>query len=250
MKRRINYIVVGTGRCGTLYMARLLTSLGELCTHEGVFTAGGIGTAVYRIEGGSQNLSSSPRSFEYETDWLTTPTSEIITNHSESSYMASPYLDHPILEESKVIHIVRHPIDVISSFCLDFGYFSSDGTNNIEEEHIYVSMPSLHGVSYGPSRASFYYRKWNEMIEEKCALHKEKGNYLFHRIEDDIDEVVDFVGRKIAEDMFADKKSNTRKHRTEKISLRDISQPYRSQLIEIADRYGYTFAHSNKPPIF
>ena len=36
-KQKLDFLVTGTGRCGTVYMAELLTSLGIPCGHESLF---------------------------------------------------------------------------------------------------------------------------------------------------------------------------------------------------------------------
>ena len=40
---KLKYLVTGTGRSGTVYMARLLTSLGIPCSHEMIFDYRGFG---------------------------------------------------------------------------------------------------------------------------------------------------------------------------------------------------------------
>lgn len=75
-------IVTGTGRCGTGYMAQVLTRAGLECTHEEVFTPDG--------------------PVEHPHVW------------AEASWLAVPYLSHH--PRTPVVLVHRHPLAVISSF--------------------------------------------------------------------------------------------------------------------------------------
>ena len=115
----IQYIVVGTGRCGTLYTANLLTSLGIPCGHEAIFTPKG---PDYEVLAGNKEPISSDVS-----------KAENLSNDkmlmADASYMAAPFLG---LFDAQVIHIVRNPKDVIRSFVVEFNYFS--GSEPRQEE--------------------------------------------------------------------------------------------------------------------
>jgi hypothetical protein len=106
-QNKLKFIVVGTGRCGTVYMAKLLTEVGIPCSHERIFANNGINYAAYILNyGGGQN-SLSARDANLDNCW------PVI---AESSYMAAPYLDHFCLKDATIIHVVRDPVNVILSF--------------------------------------------------------------------------------------------------------------------------------------
>lgn len=76
----IRLLITGTGRCGTMYMARLLTASGVPCGHEDVYTVAGI---------------------------MARPDLE-----ADSSWAAAPWLTG---FSGTVIHLVRHPMEVVRS---------------------------------------------------------------------------------------------------------------------------------------
>lgn len=82
-------IVTGSGRCGTGFMARVLTESGVACSHEGVFTPFG----VHR----------SRRNWQ-----------------ADSSWMAVPHLSTH--RDCLRVLVYRHPLDVINSF-VGIGFF-------------------------------------------------------------------------------------------------------------------------------
>ena len=49
MCNELKIISTGTGRCGTAYMSKLLTSVGIPCGHESLFTNKGLTEYKYRI---------------------------------------------------------------------------------------------------------------------------------------------------------------------------------------------------------
>src|SRR6516165_7960197 len=52
---KLQYLVVGTGRSGTVYLARLLTSIKIPCGHERVFNGEDIDAALAILEQGGSN---------------------------------------------------------------------------------------------------------------------------------------------------------------------------------------------------
>jgi len=76
----LKFLIAGTGRCGTGYMAALFNELGIPCGHEKVFNADD------KVKGGP---------------WV-----------GDSSWHCVPFL--PVID-LPVLHVVRHPLDVIGS---------------------------------------------------------------------------------------------------------------------------------------
>src|SRR5438874_64358 len=109
--QKLLYVVTGTGRSGTVYLANLLTRSGIPCGHESIFTPGGLDEALARVEGRSP-IHVSAISVEACGPWLPDALSLV----ADSSYMAAPFLDHAVLAYAHVLHVVRHPMDVINSF--------------------------------------------------------------------------------------------------------------------------------------
>ena len=93
------YVIVGTGRCGTKFTARFLDNLGIGCSHESFYTPEG------------PMLRNKNRYYKAKAD---------------ASWLAVPFLPEG---EKRVLHQVRHPIAVVSSFYklgfFDTQYYSS-----------------------------------------------------------------------------------------------------------------------------
>jgi len=227
----LKYIVTGTGRCGTMFMSKFLTSANINCGHELIFNNDGLEKARTNIE---------------------------IYNdlEADASYMAAPYLSTDLLCNSKIIHIVREPMEVINSFIVAFCYFLSHrpSCKQIEGEwtyeyppgadpefkfmkFMYSHIPALHHEVLTPvERAALYYVEWNKMIEEKC-----KGrDFLFYPIENDISKVCDFIGVKKSLELYCDKNTNKAEY-DKRYVLQSVPSGYiRDELINIGKRYGYS----------
>lgn len=173
---KLRYLVTGTGRCGTVYLAKLLTSIGIPCGHESVFTYYGLEWALKVLNGGQTEVSliSKLASVEEENKgigWLHGD-----TLMAESSYLAAPFLDDNCLKDTTIIHVVRRPMQVINSFVEGLGYFNEtckeDKYKRPYHEFIYRYLPELIGLD-PVSQAALYYVRWNEMIKAKSK------NYFF-----------------------------------------------------------------------
>lgn len=202
--QQLKYLIAGTGRCGTVYMARLLTSLGIHCGHESIFDWKGYRWAEMKLKG-EEPLECSESSSMNMIDgkWIPEPpwvdVDQIV---AESSYMSVPFLDDPILKDVPVIHVVRNPVRVINSFCNYLGYFQSENWSNSYEQFIYRHLPELQKPMMPYDRAALFYVLWNELIEEY-------GASFFHRIEDDIDLLLGFL-KKSGEEHYNNTKINSR----------------------------------------
>ncbi|RDJ35112.1 MAG: hypothetical protein DWQ19_09770 [Crenarchaeota archaeon] len=239
---KLNFIVTGTGRCGTVYLAKLLTSVGIPCGHESIFRCkGGVETFPERLK---HQVFISTRSTEYE-NWLTTPFVK-----ADSSYLSAPFLNDPLLKDTKIIHLVRNPIRVIFSFCESFNYFTIKRYPFFCEETFIHKTLLKEGVDLtlldDPIlRATMFYIKWNELIERQC--HTKES--IFHKIEDDIKYVLNFVNKPRAKNYFMDKRANTHRHNIFSKTIHDIpDSKEKDALIEKSLSYGYDLFNEPKPP--
>lgn len=183
----LKLIATGTGRCGTVGIAKILSHAGIFCGHEAIFDCQGLEGAKERLAGIKPILLSEVSklaSVEEENLGMTwfkhedpTATIEIV---ADSSYMAAPFLDQ--IDNVKIVHVVREPIKVINSFVGGFNYFKKKTPIASKPYHdfIYSFFPELKEDMDPLSRAALYYILWNTMIEEK-SKNKE---YLLYRIED------------------------------------------------------------------
>lgn len=162
-------VITGTGRCGTLYGAMLLDSYGIACGHESVFTNSGLRKHIIN----TKNPPTSPISKRQCGTWLKNKKLE-----ADSSYMAAPYLDQV---EGSVIHFIRDPLKVISSFVRGMHYFWNTKPSNQYERFIYSHLPQLSHKMRAVERAALYYLDWNELIVKKII----GKNYVMHNIDSD-----------------------------------------------------------------
>jgi hypothetical protein len=242
--KKIKYLVVGTGRCGTVYMARLLTSLGVTCGHECCFDWRGFDYAEAKLDGliPMQTSDCSKNKFQDGSHfpigkWL--DESKIV---AESSYMASPFLQHKLFNETKIIHVVRNPIRVINSFIKYLEYFANRHPAlwypaKKYESFIYYHCPDLYWDMSQEERAALYVLRWNKMIQ-KLSEGKER---IFHRVEDDPQSVIDFVDMKRPESFFCDRKINSFEKTKDQFTLDKLPPGnIKDELIEMGREYGYS----------
>lgn len=192
-------MVVGTGRCGTVNLAKVLSSAGLNCGHESIWKYDGLEPALDRINGKKPleiSLIAKLASYSDEENnisWF--PKGEDIVLEGDSSYMAAPFLNHSCFDNVIIIHVVREPIKVINSF-LGFGYFAEDIFKN--EHHrryldfMYTHVPELRESMPAIDRAALYYIKWNKMIEERAKAR------IFHRIGSSPLKIINKLGLKNA----------------------------------------------------
>ena len=227
---KLKYLVVGTGRCGTAFMARLLSESGTLCTHEAFYTPKGASFAAEGLEGKRKircsAISLTQGAWVHENNKI----------QAESSYMAAPFLQDKKLSSTKIIHVVRNPLKVISSFVKDLKYFRSDKPTNEYEKFIWNYIPSLSEIKDKYSRAAHYYVEWNSLIEEYAV----KENYFFVNVESDSSEVLKNLDISSSAIMADNIPKNSRKKRFFDIKSSHIkNKPVREKLLELSKRYGY-----------
>jgi hypothetical protein len=231
--KKLRYVVTGTGRSGTVYLAHLLTKSGLPCGHESVFTPWGLEEAIARLEGRSA-IQVSSMSLESCSDWLT-GVGEVV---ADSSYMSAPFLDHAVLKDARIIHVVRHPMDVINSFVVGLNYFQQWIPPDPWHWFMYTHVPQLR-LDYHPlERAALYYLRWNQMIETRSAGKP----YFFCPVETITSKLFVYLGRQCDdENLLGARKMNSRMDGKAEYTFEDIpAGPIREELYKLAERYGYT----------
>lgn len=165
-------------------MARLLTQLGIPCGHESLFDFRGFDGLCERLAG---KRSIALSDISREDAWV-----DPATIVADSSYGAAPYLGRDPCETVPVIHVVRHPMWVISSFVRDFRYFASPRPNDRHwQDFIYTHLPELCKIKTSLERACYFYVQWNKMIADA----KQDRKYMRHRVEDGLTpKLIKFLG--------------------------------------------------------
>lgn len=228
----LKYVVTGTGRCGTLFFANLLTSMNIPCSHEAIFTPNGLSWAKDIIEGKRKTRNSEI------SEIVEQPCNGINSILAESSYMAAPFLGDFDVD---VIHLVRNPIDVISSFIgKAFNFFidskpthNPDLPNNIlYEKFIFEKIPELSNELTQIDRACLYYIRWNQLIEDS------KKTKVLIKIEDGPQKIKDFFN--FSGNCYNNNKCNSFKQHSLNWSFSQIKNPkIKKQMIDITKKYQY-----------
>ena len=210
-------IVTGTGRCGTGFAAHWLSSAGIRTGHEAIFMYRGIDAALKR--------AAMFRQFKADASW-----------------MAAPYLDHPFLENVPIVHQMRHPKKVIESWIRK---------STAEHTPRYWGFVVAHAPEIGEQEREIdqfaaRYVIWTEMIEEKLIQRPLDNVYLW-RVEDGEEGLLGWLSDKNLIDptrldranLFPDKSYNHKGGDPVEAHLADISEPWRSKLAAICEKYGY-----------
>jgi hypothetical protein len=235
-KIHLDFVITGTGRCGTVYAAKLLTSLGHPCTHESIFTPEGIFYALKTL--GSGSLKNSKCSKKENSNWYP----EGVLPVGESSYMAANFLGHKILNGVKIVHLIRDPAKVIFSW-IRFGYFQNKTHKLLKpwEDNISIEIPEIWHYDNPIERACYYYLAWNKLIE----LNADESLYFKHRIEDG-NGFLGFLNIEDKTDSFSNKHSNTNNKKGDKRSYKDIPEsPLKEEIVKFAIEHGYDTSEKN-----
>lgn len=229
---KLRYLITGTGRCGTVFMARFLSSVGIPCGHESVFDYKGLEEAKLRLNGNIElkqsNVSESSfinGKWEQEDKWV-----DLNSIIAESSYMAAPFLDDDCFHDAKIIHVVRNPIKVVNSFCNYIDYFQNEEPDNEYEKFIYNQFPELKKKMASYDRCSLFYILWNDLIDGKSDF--------FHRIEDDKKELLNFFDKNCG--YFNNTIINSFKKPSNRFSFSKLeSVEIKQRLKDKSELYGY-----------
>jgi len=163
---KLKYIVTGTGRCGTVYMARFLTHIGIPCGHEAIFNWEGLEFSKSRLNGEIPIENSACSLRNHITKEVFEPWFDPTTVIAESSYLAAPYLDDPILDGVKIIHLLRNPLKTLSSWVSDIHFFDPKNKKIAHYRNfIYSNFPRIKQEKTEIEKACRYLIEWNKLIE-------------------------------------------------------------------------------------
>ena len=215
-------------------MARILTSLGIQCGHESVFNQDKEKEVIGRAYGFVDLTISKVADNQ---GWL-----ELENIVADSSYMAVPYLRHEIIESIPVIHVVREPLSVVSSFVKDLHYFQLLEDNKFNkdgkwEEWMWAQVPELNMYENPIERACCFWTIWNTKIEDAC---KDRP-YYFKRVEDEFkDDFFEFLDIPKQDITFRNKKTNTMRKREKDFTVDEIPDgEVKEKFLALRKRYGY-----------
>jgi hypothetical protein len=189
----LRYVVLSTGHSGTGYAAKLLTSAGVPCGHESIFTRNGVV--------GRPSLQA------------------------DSSFHAVGYLDHPICQGAKLVHLVRHPLKVIRSWL--------HGGTHPENDTWGRKICDWPNGKQTARALAWRYINWNKLIEERAP------DAILVRAEDR-KEMLTELGFHPDSAEFDNVEYNRKPGAVGKpeVTLLDVGDA-RDELVAMAERYGY-----------
>ena len=212
--RTLRLIVTGTGRSGTGFAARWLTSIGIPAGHEQFWDHRGHEHALHML---------AARHYQMQ---------------AECSWEAAPYLSSQPLKDALAIHQVRHPKKMIES-CMRVPPSLAPHYAMYLERH----LPPLRQYKTEQNKAACRWVYWNLMIEE---LLLGRTTY-FWRIEDGTDGVLDWLDSKGVVDaakihpaqVFTNTRHNHKHGDPVHAQLENIHPTLIQPLREMMERYGY-----------
>lgn len=197
------FLITGTARSGTLYMATALKAAGINAGHEQVFTPGSVDPVT------------SPKWKAGEVSWLAAPFTPI--------------------DEMPVLHQVRHPLKVIGSLLRHGLVQPGEGSYTL---YAYRHLPGLKALSSAIERAAYYWLHWNDLVTGAELTYRVEA--LDEAL---LDRICDLVGVEgdTARALSIPRDLNSIASPVP-VDWADVPQPLRSQVQEAGIRYGYEAA--------
>lgn len=207
--RKPAFVIIGTGRCGTNFVADYLTAAGHPCGHERFYRPTG---PVY------------------------SPGQTQTTREGDSSWLAVPFLPEAGV---RVVHQTRAPVAVIASF-LKLGFFHEE---HYSRHKRFVDFARRHfDFSDDPTRsAARWYIEWNE----KCAAITDR-QFRLEDFRNRIDRLGDWLGLDAplpTLDLPVDTNTKTARVDVLEDDLRERLRrlPEFPKLVDLSYRLGYDF---------
>jgi hypothetical protein len=202
----LKFVVVGTGRCGTAYIAQVLTRMGIPCGHEWVYSA-------------------HPRRY---------PDLDIV---GDSSAQAVPFL-HEFT--GLVLHQVRDPLRVIGSF-LGFGLFKDPVAHGIDGQ---FTMRHFQFTGDELGDAIRYYVEWNERCER--VEQSRYLRYQLEQIDVGLSRhICQFLREDVSESVIQEALQSVPRNFNTRFNSQSLTWDHlpdgrdKERLRELARRYGY-----------
>jgi|SRR6185312_14959507 len=200
------FVFTGTGRCGTGFASRVLNYAGVKCGHEEVFGP----WSDYQVKHLLENSN-----FEAVSSWL-----------------AAPRLGWDCFKHSRIIHLVRDPIQVINSI-LSINLFSAEVSAEYRN-FAYRHLPEIRSLDSDLKKTVAFYVLWNKLIERNIPV---QGAILF-RVEDGPFSLLRKIGIS-TEKVFTFNKYNSVRRQTN-VQIQDLPDfEFTEQFLKLKKEYGY-----------
>lgn len=225
---KIKYLFTGTGRCGSVFAARLMNLIGIPCGHESIFTVEGITGAKARLKRRKAIVQSNVYAHSLSKNHEMFVDSLI----AESSYMAAPFLADEVFKGTTVFHLIRHPEEYVQSLANYLNFLKNPYPVNEYEVFKFKHVPELGGKMPHYDRCALYYIRWNQMI----AMHTPDYVFKTEEIEKKLLDI--FLYKKtvnLPKNVNTCRKQNVERFRIEMIESAEI----RKSLEQIGKQYGF-----------
>lgn len=218
MKSPLRILIVGTGRCGTGWLADALSKSQISCGHEAIFNH-------WSEEKVKKNYMSSGYA-------------------AESAWPAAPFIGRPWFDSTvKVVHMVRNPRDVVKSF-YDLNFFSSDRVAKPLNQIVYKNTSITADSQDRLSSAVQHYIEWNRLIEQRLE-NSDNPNILI-RFEsllsslDDRERLQSFLGKRVEFEVVRVNEKTTEKEAEQGADFAEIlAERELLKLSRAGSAYGY-----------
>jgi hypothetical protein len=182
--KKLEYIVAGTGRCGTVFFSHLLTNMGIPCGHEHIFNYEQKKICFEKLINPKKRKNNFVSAESFASNKFNKNFVDTTKTIAESSCFLVNHFEEHYLNKTPLIHTVKNPFKVIKSLVDKSNYFKEiekpyDPKLNIYELFIYRNYPEIKQYSNPHDKAARYFIS----CHEKILLQKEKRKYILIQIE-------------------------------------------------------------------
>lgn len=218
-----SFVITGTARSGTAWVAGILQELGLDAKYQHTFGQDKLHDWNALLQAGAHNIEPIKK----------------FSTHGEVSWAAAAYI--PLLDPAvPVVHLVRDPLKVVRSM---YGQFLSPAADQgmytaLMLDHLGSTISLMQEEDY----CMHYWWKWNHLIEDRSFLRMPLED-----LNDGTDSWVELLDRlgehksinQITDALHAGVPHNLGLPKARDYVWTDFSIPWLNEIIAMAQRYGY-----------
>lgn len=216
----LEYLIVGSGRCGSGSLSDFLNKNGIKCGHESIFNPFELDDFVMDQATFKSRLKSTGV-------------------RAESSWLAVPYLSTPLIpSKTKIVHLLRNPVHTIKSF-MDIGLFKPENSGSEYILYMKKHKPEIFNPAYSEAGTIMrYYHAWNKHIFDHIEVYPKR---IVHHIEDSTDMLCSFFGLSPAKLSVTNRKKHLKKktYRESDILVMLKKDPFYDEFQIFSEKCGY-----------
>jgi hypothetical protein len=233
-KKDIKILITGCPHSATGYMYKLFESAGMVSGHESIY-----GNSIKPKFTRKEYIKGFIKKPEFKKGMKELNKIYLKKLEVESSWFAAPFLND-FLDDTKIIHLTRNPLKVIRSISRSH-YFENEESNKLSTKFIMNYIPDIFSYENEIDRSTFFWIKWNELIEERLKNHKNNIRVKIEDINQDPEGFLRSIGVSSTKKLYLDINYNQHFKGDEELAI--ISSKINIELIndleEKAKKYGY-----------